>query len=82
MAGTFNHELCEDRHRRIDARFEKGEDMMTTLQRCGNNHEQRLAVMEKIAARNESAFWRMIAPLASIVSGVATAVIVAWLLRG
>jgi hypothetical protein len=49
---------------------------MTALERCGNNHEQRLAIMETIAARKESVFWQIMPWVFATISGVATAITV------
>jgi hypothetical protein len=73
---AFNHELCEELHRRIESRLDAGEDKMTALERCGNNHEQRLAIMETIAARKESVFWQIMPWVFATISGVVTAITV------
>ena len=79
MTAAYNHDLCEYTHRKIESRLEQGESKMTALEKCGNNHEQRLAIMETVAARQESLWWRLVTPAMGMVSGVATALAV-WIL--
>lgn len=78
---NYNHDLCEERHRRIEIRLDAGEDKMTALERCGNNHEQRLAIMETVAARQASTFWQLLSPLMSMAGGIMTGLILAYFLR-
>jgi len=80
MAIGYNHDLCQERHDHITACFIKGESRMNALEQCGANHEQRLAIMETIAARQQNVFWQLLSPAMSMAGGIATGLILAYLL--
>jgi hypothetical protein len=48
---------------------------MTALEKCGANHEQRIAIMETIAARKESVFWQLMPWVFATISGIVTAIV-------
>ena len=80
MAAAYNHDLCHERHDHITACLINGENRMTALEKCGNNHEQRLAIMETIAARQQSTFWQLLSPLMSTLGGIITGLVLAYAL--
>jgi hypothetical protein len=80
MAIGYKHDLCQERHDQITACFIKGEAQMTALEKCGANHEQRIAIMETIAARQQSTFWQLLSPMMSMAGGIMTGLILAYLL--
>ena len=79
---AYNEGLCEDRHKRIDERFEKGEHLMTAHEKLLANHDQRLAIAEEIARRRESLAWRVLTPAIEFGFAIASGLILAWFLRG
>ena len=81
MAG-YNEGLCEDRHRRIDERFAKGEHRMDTHERTLTQHNEQLAIMREIAERSNNAFWRIMTPILSIAAAVVSGLVLAWCLNG
>jgi hypothetical protein len=80
MAVTYNHDLCQERHDHITACLMKGEIRMTALEKCGSNHEQRLAIMEEVARRQASTFWQLLSPALSVIGSIVSGFVLAYLL--
>ena len=77
---TYNPKLCENLHKVTDHRLDELEQNMTALEKCGANHEQRLAIMETVAARQANVFWQLLSPMMSMAGGIMTGLILAYLL--
>jgi len=77
---AVNEDNCRDEHRRVDARFEKGELRMNNHEAAINSHSEQLAIMRELAKQRDSIAWKILTPILSVAGGIATAVFSAWIL--
>lgn len=81
MAG-YDERICNDTRKYMDARFEKGEKVMSAHEKALNDHSERIAIMERLAERRENLAWRIAMPVIECAGVVASGLILAWLLKG
>jgi hypothetical protein len=77
---AYSEENCRREHERVDARFEKGEIRMGLHEAAINSHAEQLAIMRELAKQRDSIVWKILTPILTVASGIATAVFSAWIL--
>jgi hypothetical protein len=80
MAVAVNKDDCRHEHERVDARFEKGEIRMEAHESLLHQHNETLAVMQKLADRQANVFWQLLSPILSIIGGIVTGVALSYML--